>query len=324
MTQNQIVQASLFDYGSLNAETRVVVQQKTDEIKTLVRRTAQDIVDIGNKLSDVRNRLPNGQFETWLQAEFNWSRRTAYNFIAVAERFGSANFAQLDISSSALYLLAAPSTSEEAVEEALSRARAGESIGHSTARQIVDDHKPPRYCAACGEQIADDIQGKYCAGLHCKYQGTLRSDLQQAVEDDALTGEEPWDEEGEEEPETPTAQPPVARVVTVPRTEPPASPPPPPPPRPEPKPPEPARIVSTGAPAMQPLPPRPAPVMRSITPAGAPKATVISIRILPGDGPLSDRQIMAAIADEGDFPRTMEGGTFANLHDIVDRICTAF
>ena len=32
---------------SLDVETRVVVQQHTREIKTLMRRTAQDVVDIG-------------------------------------------------------------------------------------------------------------------------------------------------------------------------------------------------------------------------------------------------------------------------------------
>jgi len=37
-------------------------------------------------------------FETWLKAEFGWSRRTAYNFINVYETFAErANLAQIDI-----------------------------------------------------------------------------------------------------------------------------------------------------------------------------------------------------------------------------------
>ncbi len=40
-----------FSYGILSLPTRKVVQQRTIEIKSLLRRTAQDIIDIGEKLS---------------------------------------------------------------------------------------------------------------------------------------------------------------------------------------------------------------------------------------------------------------------------------
>lgn len=51
--------AELMDdlYTSLNVETRIVVQQRTSEIKTLMRRTAQDIVYIGQKLIEVKEEL---------------------------------------------------------------------------------------------------------------------------------------------------------------------------------------------------------------------------------------------------------------------------
>jgi len=57
----------------------------------------------------MRSRLKHGQFETWLKAES--LEPTAYNFINVYETFAErANLAQIDIATSALYLLAAPST----------------------------------------------------------------------------------------------------------------------------------------------------------------------------------------------------------------------
>lgn len=65
-----------FDYATLNAETRLVVQQQTSEIRTLMRRTAQDIINIGQKLIEVKEQLGHGQFRNWLKAEFNWSVRT--------------------------------------------------------------------------------------------------------------------------------------------------------------------------------------------------------------------------------------------------------
>ncbi len=133
---------SSFDYEVLDLETRTVVQQRTEEIKNRLRRTAQDIWEIGQTLAEVRSRLKHGQFEAWLKAEFGWSHRTAYNFINVYEAFGNpANFAEIDIAVSALYLLAAPSTSQENREQFVQRARAGEKITYKNVQKKLKEAK---------------------------------------------------------------------------------------------------------------------------------------------------------------------------------------
>ncbi|KZL50085.1 MULTISPECIES: DUF3102 domain-containing protein [Cyanophyceae] len=120
-----------FDYGILTPEQRSLVEQRTSEIREQLRKTAQDIWEIGQSLAEVRAQLKHGQFETWLKAEFGWSRRTAYNFINVYETFGNrANLAQIDIATSALYLLAAPSTPENLREQYLQEAKTGKRITH--------------------------------------------------------------------------------------------------------------------------------------------------------------------------------------------------
>lgn len=128
-------------YASLDVETRIVVQQRTTEIKTLMRRTAQDIVEIGLKLAEVKARLGHGFFYAWLHAEFEWSESAALKFMQVAERFKSVNFTDLQVAPAALYLLAAPSAPESAREEALLRAEEGEPITHRVAREIVAAHR---------------------------------------------------------------------------------------------------------------------------------------------------------------------------------------
>jgi len=144
-----------FNYEALEAETRIVVQQRTNEIRDRMRRAAQDIVEIGERLADVRDRLDDGAFSTWLQAEFAWSRRTAYNCIAVYEQLGKrANFAQTSIAASALYLLAAATTPDEARDEVLARAAAGEPITHQDTKATVEKHK----AAADGNEAADDAE----------------------------------------------------------------------------------------------------------------------------------------------------------------------
>lgn len=120
-----------FDYGILTPEQRSLVEQRTSEIREQLRKTAQDIWEIGQSLAEVRAQLKHGQFETWLKAEFGWSRRTADNFINVYETFGNrANLAQIDIATSALYLLAAPSTPENLREQYLQEAKTGKRITH--------------------------------------------------------------------------------------------------------------------------------------------------------------------------------------------------
>jgi len=99
-----------FDYEKLDANIRMVVQQRTSEIQNLMRRTTQEIIEIGQKLTDVKAQLGHGNFGMWLNAEFDWSVRTANRFMQVAENFKLVTVTDLDITASALYFLASPST----------------------------------------------------------------------------------------------------------------------------------------------------------------------------------------------------------------------
>jgi hypothetical protein len=160
-----VTELVVFDYGQLDVETRIVVRQRTDEIKTLVRKSAQDIIDIGNKLIEVKTQLGHGNFGAWLDGEFGWSESTALRFMHVGQQFKSITVTDLNIQAKALYLLAAPSTPEPARLEAVQRAEAGEAITHSTAKAIVAQHKPqpvlqstpPREYAAAVPSIREEL-----------------------------------------------------------------------------------------------------------------------------------------------------------------------
>jgi hypothetical protein len=64
-------------YSRLDAETCIVVQQRSSEIKAPMRRSAQDIVEIGQKLIEVKARLGHGLFQAWPCTEFEWSESAA-------------------------------------------------------------------------------------------------------------------------------------------------------------------------------------------------------------------------------------------------------
>lgn len=126
----------VFDYNSLDSNTSKFVQEQTGEIQALMKRTAQSIIKIGQKLIEVKGHLGHGRFGDWLEAEFGWTDRTARQFMQVAETFKSENFSDLSFAPSALYKLAAPSTPESARLEAIARAEAGELITHKTAKAL--------------------------------------------------------------------------------------------------------------------------------------------------------------------------------------------
>jgi CheY-like chemotaxis protein len=131
-----------FDYSQLDSETSVFIREQTEEIRGLMRRTAQGIVDIGQKLLDIKEKLGHGNFLNWLKKEFDWSELTAQRFMQVARQFESTNLLDLEIAPSALYILSAPSTQDSVREEALSRAQAGESITYKAAKEIKEKYQP--------------------------------------------------------------------------------------------------------------------------------------------------------------------------------------
>jgi phage N-6-adenine-methyltransferase len=178
-------QLTIFDYASLDSESRIIIKQRTDEIKTLVRNTAQNLIYIGQKLSEVQEHLrhnKSGGFSGWLKLEFDWEKRTAYNYISVFNKFGNcANFAQLDIAVSALYYLSSPSVPEEARMEVLERANSGETITPSIAKSIVESHKESSQSINEIAPISTELKENPDA-----YQKSVLTEIQQNLEPEKI------------------------------------------------------------------------------------------------------------------------------------------
>ena len=117
-----------FNYDLLETKVAEQARSSAERIRERVKKTVEDIIDVGNDLLAVKEALPHGHFGPWLKAEFGWSERSAQNFMSVAERFKSAKFADLPIQPSAAYLLAAPAVPDEARQVAVEKAEAGEEI----------------------------------------------------------------------------------------------------------------------------------------------------------------------------------------------------
>lgn len=118
---------TLFDYGQLDGGEANEVRAAAERIRVRMKRTAEDIVAIGQDLTAVKGRLPHGAFLPWIEAEFGMGEDSARNFMRVGERYGKSGIIP-DLNPTALYELSAPSTPEGVREEVERRASSGEDV----------------------------------------------------------------------------------------------------------------------------------------------------------------------------------------------------
>jgi len=115
---DELAQVS-FDYGVLDEAKRVRNQVRAASIKARMKRTAEDIIAIGQDLLDAKEDFGHGFFLPWLKAEFEMSEPQAQRFMQVARRFGeeTKSIKMMDFSPTILYALASPSTPDSVVSQ---------------------------------------------------------------------------------------------------------------------------------------------------------------------------------------------------------------
>src|SRR5258707_14504720 len=83
--RNNKLGASLFDYGVLAEPVRRDVMQRAAAIHERIAarpimQTAEDVVEIGQRLHAVRELLGRSFFQSFLESEFQWSQESASRF----------------------------------------------------------------------------------------------------------------------------------------------------------------------------------------------------------------------------------------------------
>jgi hypothetical protein len=144
MERRDVAVQGTFDYTGLDANTMGLLRDLGRRIRERDREATLAVLQIGADLKVARERCPHGQWEAWVRGEAGYSPQTAHRLIQVADRFKSLTVRDLQIQPSALYALAAPSTPDEAVAEAIERAEHGEPITKAIAHEIVGRHRGKR------------------------------------------------------------------------------------------------------------------------------------------------------------------------------------
>ena len=141
------LQTLRYDYTQIEAKHRERVIEAAIDIHGHAAKARDGLIAIGERLLQVKDLLPHGQFQDWVEQEFGIDRRMAQNYMAVATRFGhSKRFAGKNeiisfFSPTAMYLLAAPSTPQEAVEAAISETKeTGQRLKVKRIKEIVAEY----------------------------------------------------------------------------------------------------------------------------------------------------------------------------------------
>jgi len=117
----------------------VTLKARADKIRKLQADVQRGIIEIGRELIEAKKEIEHGQWGTWLANEFEWTDRTARNFMAVAERFGNRKTFS-DLKPSTLQaMLSLPTGEEDAfIEE---QATAGNPVESQSAREVIANVK---------------------------------------------------------------------------------------------------------------------------------------------------------------------------------------
>lgn len=103
----------------------------------------QNIVAIGKKLVEVKERVGQDKYEAFVRDRLGFSPSKALRFMQFYEAFKSVTVTDLEsfqIDAKALYLLARPSTTEEVRAEAFERAMS-EGNSHKEMERLIADAK---------------------------------------------------------------------------------------------------------------------------------------------------------------------------------------
>ncbi len=128
-------------YEPIPPEDAAFIAAASERIRLRLKRSSEDIIEIGKDLAEVKKRLNHGQFGFWLENEFEMTDRTARNFIRVAKRFGDKSEIISDFKPTILCELAAPSTPDAVVEKAVEAAKSGGGVTVADVKQWKDEIK---------------------------------------------------------------------------------------------------------------------------------------------------------------------------------------
>lgn len=170
-----------FNYDTVPEPVAVQAREAAQRIKLRLRRSAEDIIEIGRDLLAVKDRIGHGNFLAWLDAEFSMAERTARKFMEVAKVYGSKSAQYADLQPQALYELAAPKTPLEVREEIERMIEAGEVVTKATVTKLKEEAEAAKKDKELADQDAEAAEEKI-ATLQSEADEAIAAEVQKAAD----------------------------------------------------------------------------------------------------------------------------------------------
>jgi hypothetical protein len=146
-----VMKRGAFDYGALNHLSAKAARDAAERIHAHMASMRKDAIEIGRELLHVKNKLlAHGEFGAWLQAEFEWTQRTAENYMAAAELVAkNEKFSYLPMTT--ISKLASRGTPDIARDTIITRLDKGE---RPSTKEVTDEIAQRRHEQAEADRLA--------------------------------------------------------------------------------------------------------------------------------------------------------------------------
>lgn len=169
-----------FNYDIVAEPVAVEAREAAQRIRLRLRRSAEDIIEIGRDLITVKGSIGHGNFLPWIEAEFGMGQSTADRFMQVAKVYGGKLPTVGNLPPTALYELAAPKTPLEVREEIEKMIEAGEVVTKAEVIRLKAEFEAAKRGKDLAEQDAEEAEKKLTAAQASERE-TLSQEVTKAV-----------------------------------------------------------------------------------------------------------------------------------------------
>lgn len=122
-----------------DVDARRASKDSAKAIHGLLERTGEAVVEIGRRLIAVHAALGPATFDVWVRCEFEWTQPMASQHMRAAKAFGNVECID-KVQPTALFMLARSSVTQPVIDEALTMARAGETVTAKKVKGLFATH----------------------------------------------------------------------------------------------------------------------------------------------------------------------------------------
>lgn len=136
------------------------LEQRVVKIQFHLQTMAQSAIIIGQELIECKKEVSHGDWQNWLQDNFNLTVRTAQNFMAIAERFGDSKTKSISFlgTTKMISLLALPAGEEE--KFIAEKAAEGKPVEDMTVKKLREEIKDYKEKNSKLQQALDNARGQ--------------------------------------------------------------------------------------------------------------------------------------------------------------------